>query len=78
MCTPCNGSLHDIFNRFDCCMVYAVYRSLIMAKIIIETSKGTIEYYKVPSRLAKALIQILDYAMNGTEIFSCASNPEDE
>lgn len=78
MCTPCNGSLHDIFNRFDCCMVYAVYRSLIMAKITIETGKEVIEYYEAPVKLVKAVKTILDYAMSGSKIVSAVSDSEDE
>lgn len=64
-------------DYFGCNMVHAVFRSLIMAKITIETNKGIIEYYQVPGKLAKAIVRILDYTISGTEIVSCESDSED-
>lgn len=69
-----------MFSDFDNYVDYmdnaSMFRSLIMAKITIETNKGTIEYYRVPARLAKSIVRILDYTISGTEIVSYESDSE--
>lgn len=45
-----------------------------MAKIIIETDRGSIEYYQVPAKLVKAVNTLLNYAISGTKIVCAISD----